>query len=358
MRRALVGVLFVAACGGSPPPADERLEPRPQPLDAPAADGRSLGVDANYADLLTIARTLDQRRDQDSDAGCLLRRRAGGWRLDADLAAAVRPLPEPPADLDERLGGEAGPIVVLSRWGAYGEARLGALALTAVTTTLPPRREPAIVWFVTEAGVTSRSTIAPVESGAGSIQEAVARLPAEVGALFITAEAGVPLARLADVLRRVPESLFGRAGLAVPLAAGTRLPSPPPTAPIEGPETLCPEGLPALADTDPIGTLEAEPIVSSLGPLRRGVEACVGATEGPGAAGGRVSMALRIGADGRVATACVVEDETGDPALRACLVRATRSIAFPAPTPSGFVDFQLPLALSPLESQRQRPLCD
>jgi len=273
-------------------------------------------------------------------------------------AALLRPLPEPPADLDERLSHEAGPVVVLSRWGAYGQARPGVLALTAVTTTLPPRREPAAVWFVSDAGVTSRSTGAPVESGAGSVDEAVAQVPAEVGALFVTAEASVPLSRLADVLGRVPESLVGRAGLAVALAPDTRLPAPPPVVAIEGQDALCVDGLPDLQDSDPIGTLAPEQIVSSLGPLRQAVEACAGASDGPGAAGGRVAMALRIAADGRVASACIVEDATGDPALRACIVRATRSIAFPAPEPAGFVDVQLPLALSLLESQRQRPLCD
>lgn len=356
MRIALSWMLALASCGGSPPPVDE---PAAREDDPPSGtDDRSLGAAATYGDLLAGARALDDRRDQDSDAGCLVRRLASGWRLEADLAVAVRPLPAAPADLDERLRTDPGPLVLLSRWGAYGEARDGALAFSAVTMTLPPRREPAVVWIVTDEGVIVRSSGAALEAGAGPLDAAVAALPADVGALFVAAEAGVPLARLAEVLARVPASLHGRVGLAVVLAPGTRLPAPPPAPTPAESEARCPDGLPALGDDEPLGSLRPERIVSSLGPLRQSVEICVGATDGPGAAGGRVVIALRIGGDGRVAHACVVEDGPDDPALRACVVRATRGIAFPAPEPAGFVDVSLPLALAPAESQRQRPLCE
>jgi hypothetical protein len=69
-------------------------------------------------------------------------------------------------------------------------------------------------------------------------------------------------------------------------------------------------------------------------------------------------LALRIGAEGDVTDACALEDETGDPVLRECLLRAARTSAFPTPSPPSSLDVQLPLVLAPLDSQRQTPLCE
>lgn len=359
---ALCGLALLAACGGTdaPPPqtgsggdGEEPAEERERP---PAADLRDLDPDATFADLARAARELDDRRDQDSSEGCLLRR---GWHLAADLAVAVRPLAEPPDDLDERLEGDPGAVVVLSRWGMYGEAREGGVALTAVTTTMPPRTEPAILWAVTDRGVYVRhSRVAVTEPGPLSLEQATAMIPADAGALFVTAEAGLPLSRLADVLAAAPDRLTGTVGLAVALAPDTRLPEPPEQGGQADTDGLCPNGLPPLAEGAPVGNLLPQRIVSSLGPLRQGAEICVGATDGPGAAGGRVVLALRIGADGSLAEACVVEEAAPDPSLRACLLRSARSTMFPTPDPPGAVDVQLPLVLAPLDEQRQRPLCD
>ncbi|MCB9594365.1 MAG: hypothetical protein H6719_16660 [Sandaracinaceae bacterium] len=367
MRWLLLSVLL-AACGPTPPPVetggDEEPDPDPPPDEAgeddappPAEDLRALGPDATFTDLLRAARTLDDRRDQDSDAGCLLGRGRGGWRLNADLAVAVRPLVHPPDDLDARLAA-ATPIVVLSRWGRYGVAADGALVLNAVTSTLPPPREPAVVWVITEQGVYARSTAAPSAREAGTAEAARAALPADVGALFVAASGDVSLARLAAVLAVVPAELAGRVALAVPLAEGVRLPAAAGTETPGGDPSRCPDGLPALAEDAPLGTLRPDRIVQSLGPLRQGAEICVGATAGPGAAGGRVALAMRIGGDGRVAEACVAESSVVDAALHECLVRAARAMAFDAPSPPGFVDVQLPLSLAPLPVQRQRALCE
>jgi hypothetical protein len=329
---------------------------------APADDPRQLGADATFTDLLRAARTLDDRRDQRSDAGCLVRPPSAGrgWRLEADLAVAVRPLRNAPDDLDELLSADGSPVDVLSRWGARGPGEPAHPTFAAVTTTLPPQRPTARVWVVTDRGVYVRSTDAPTEATApGSVDEAVAALgdPASLGALFVSAEGGLPLSRLAEVLEAVPDDLAGRVGLAVALEPGTRLPETPQGEEEAAEDAHCPDGLPALAEDAPVGSLRPQVIVSSLGPLRQGAEICVGTTGGPGAAGGRVVMALRIGPDGRVEEACAVEDETNDPALRACLANAARATAFPAPDPPGHVDVQLPLVLSPVESQRQRPVC-
>lgn len=355
---AAIAAATLLACGPTPPPEDpsdldESIEEAPPEREE---DARALGADATFVDLARAARRLDDRRDQESDRGCLLAR---GWRLEADLAVAVRPLPAPPEDLDARLAADAGPVTVLSRWGAYGDGDPSHVSLTAATTTLPPRREPARVWFVTDRGVYVRSTEGAAGVGPGSVEDAADALgaPDAVGALFVTAESGVSLARLADVLRAIPDALSGRVGLAVALAEGTRLPEPPATAPPTE-DASCPGGLPPLAEDAPIGRLRPEAIVGSLGPLRQAAATCVGAAEGEGAGGGRVALAIRIGPGGLVQEACAVEDATNDPSLRACLARAARTTAFPAPDPPGAVDVQLPLVLAPLPSQRQRPLCD
>ncbi len=358
-------VLFSLACGGPRPSAEpeRRGEDDREPTsgeEAPRADARSLAADASFAQLLDAARTLDDRRDQESAAGCLLRRPGRGWRLEADLAVAVRPLPAAPDDLDGALASEAGPVNVLSRWGAYGPGDPAAPSFAAVTTTLPPRREPALVWAITERGAYVRSSAAAArELDPIPVARLGATLPSAsaVGALFVTAEAGTPLSRLTEALAAIPAELSGRVGLAVPLAAGTRLPAAPRAEEGDASAGACPNGLSELPESAPEGDLRPDVIVQSLGPLRQAAATCVSATQGPGAAGGRVALALRIGPDGRVHEACAVRDETNDPALRECLVRAARAVAFPAPSPPGFLDVELPLALAPLESQRQAPLC-
>lgn len=360
MRLASVLVLALA-CGGPRAPApvsvDEADHPVPVDEEPPPPDVRSLAPDATFAELLDAARTLDDRRDQESEAGCLLRR---AWRLEADLAVAVRPLPAAPDDLDDVLAAEPGPINVLSRWGAYGPGDPQQPSFSAVTTTLPPRREPAIVWAITERGAYVRSSAEPArELDPVPLARLASTLPSAdaVGALFVTAEAGTPISRVAEALATLPAELAGRVALAVPLAPGTRLPAPPTIAEGDASAGLCTEGLPELPDSAPAGDLRADAIVQSLGPLRQAAGTCVSSTQGPGAAGGRVTLAMRIGPDGRVHEACAVRDETQDPALRECLVRAARAVAFPSPDPPGFVDVQLPLVLAPLESQRQAPLC-
>ena len=50
-----------------------------------------------------------------------------------------------------------------------------------------------------------------------------------------------------------------------------------------------------------------------------------------------------------------MEDATGDSALRACIVRAARELAFEPP--GGAVDFALPLLLEPGRAQRQVAVC-
>lgn len=349
--------LVLLACGAPPTPAPRQAPSSEAPPSEarPPDDPRALGPAPRFADLVAAARTLDDRRDQESNAGCLLRR---GWRLEADLAVAVRPLPPAPDDLDDTLARHPGPVNILSRWGAYGSGAPSAPSFSAVTTTLPPRREPALVWALTDEGVYVRSSREPMSAAPIALDALSLPEPDAVGALFITAEAGTSLERLAQLLARAPDALAGRVGLAVALAPETRLPEiAGASAPVDPRAHLCPGGLPALADDAPLGDLRPDAIVQRLDPLRQAASACVSASEGPGAAGGRVVLGIRIGPGGVVTDACAVEDATADPALRGCLVRAARSVAFPAPSPDGSVDVQLPLLLAPLALQHQAPLC-
>lgn len=351
------------ACGGeTTPPDDDGSGPGGEDVveaPPPREDVRELGTEATYADLLRAARTLDDRRDQDSSAGCLLRR---GWRLEADLAVAFRvregdddtpdPMRTPPSDLDARF--ENGEVVaVLSRWGLYGESTAERVALSAVSTTVPPATDPAVVWALTDRGVYQRASDGAASSGPVPLEQV--SVPESAGALFVTAEASIALTQLAALLERVPASLTGRVAFAVVLEPGTVLRAPSAEADIEG---LCPDGLPPPPDGMPEGRIRTDRIVSSLGPLQRGAGPCVGTASGPGAGGGRVVLGLRIGPDGRLLDACMVEEYAADAQLRRCLLDAARATIFAAPDPPGFVDVSLPMSLEAVVESPQRALCD
>jgi hypothetical protein len=116
--------------------------------------------------------------------------------------------------------------------------------------------------------------------------------------------------------------------------------------------------LPAPAPGSPEGDLDAKAIVAQLGPLRAAAEACLAHARGPASAGGRLVLALRIAADGRTQQACLMEDAIGDAALAGCVIDAANALRFPAPSPAGFVDVHLPLALAPEGPPMQRALCE
>lgn len=366
MRALVLASILLAACGGPASQGSSRVE-RPEAhgqsgsdrattrSESPRSD-RDLGADATFADLATAARRQDDRRDSDADAGCLVRASGAGYRLEADLAVAVRPLPAPPDDLDARMEPDRGPVRVLTRFGAYGEAAGARTALVAINTTLPPTRGVALAIVLTDRGAYARrSDQSGGERDASRVEWLVDHVGwTEVDLVAVTAEAGVPLRALVELMERIPETMAGRVTLAVVLEEGTRLPDAPAIQAGE-PAELCPDGLPELAESDPLGDLPAARIRGALDPLRSAAELCVGTSTGPGAAGGRVAMAVRIGPEGRVAGACVMEDSTGDAALRACLVRAARELSFDAP--GGYLDFALPLALEPGRAQRQVPVC-
>ncbi len=344
--------MWLSACAGSPTPS-----PRTERAQAAASRGddaergpsarasaRDLRPDASFADLVAAARRQDELRDQDSSAGCLLRLGPPA-RLEADLAAAVRPLPEPPPALEERLG----EVAVLTRYEAFGRAD-APLQLAAFTTSRPPRGRAVGVLAIT------RSALFLGRTGAGERfreldRARLATLDDGVSALFVTADAGVSVRRLAEVLAALGP-MAGRVGLAVALPEGVRRPEG--ELPEDETAPLC--ELPEPSD-EGVGELARDALARGVAPLGERVPACTGGTSGAGARGGRVVLQFRVDADGRVREACVVEDETDDGVLRACLLRAARELSFPAPV-GGSLDVALPLSIRPADAFQQRALCD
>jgi hypothetical protein len=337
-------------------------------VEAPyaAVSPRVLAPEATFRDVVAAIAALDDGPDESSTAGCVLREGRDGepHHLEADLSVAVRPVPAPDSDLDGRLGRSAR---VLTRWGPIGAAHPD-LALVALTGTPPASGEAAIVLVVTDEGVYGRvARAAPLDRadfGPASIDQAgariadlVARPELAAAPIFVTAERGVRVervARLFEWLARVPSASVA---LAVALAPGTRLPDAPAQETGPGAAT-CPDGLPATSDDAPEGDLPADTIRAGIEPLRAASIECL-AHAGAGAVrGGVAELAFRIGADGAVQDACFVRDATDDPALRACIVRAALGIRFAAPSPAGTVDVVLPLRLAAEPAPPVRARCD
>jgi hypothetical protein len=142
------------------------------------------------------------------------------------------------------------------------------------------------------------------------------------------------------------------------LPAGTRLPAIGATHQAPSLQLLCNEGLPEPAAGRGEGELAAAAIVQALTPVREAARACLQDATGPARAGGRVTLALRIGETGVVEHACLLQDGIGDATLGACVLQSARSARMPAPAPPGFVDVHVPLALTPESLPQPRALCE
>jgi hypothetical protein len=357
----LVCCAALAACGE----AGQLQRTTPATQAAPTAGGdlpsdpRALHDSATFAELVAAARSLDAKPTAAAPAGCLLRARAGAFRLEADVLAGARPLPPPPDALAKHLDLEAQPVNVLSAWGGLDASPTSTLSVVAFTTTTPrAARASAFVAFITQRGVYLRGDDPALREQPGALSHAafgalLAR--AAIGrepTLYVTAEAAINVEALRAVLLAIPARY--EVGLAVALPPGTQIPA----APNANPEGLCPDGLPAPADDEPEGDLDAAALTTALTPLREAALQCAMQAGGRALLGGRLVLALRIAATGRASELCLVEDAIGELVLRRCLIESARQIAFPVPQPSGSVDVQLPLELSLSGPSAQRPLCD
>lgn len=367
-RFAMLGLLAcLCACASAPSaqPAAATITPTPPPERPPAQlDLRALGNGGTFADLVGAARVLLRDGRGDSNAGCLLDRDGAGFKLKADLMPALDELPDVPVDLDAQLQRTRGPARVLTAWGpaGHGEPELALTSFTALPAEYA--RGPVVVLVLTDAGMYVRFGNTQVSDAGPELpsNEAVSRvidspmlsMPGNENATFyVSAEAGVSLERVAQLLSVLPADKA--VALAIVLPAGTKLPAaPPPPAPSAD---ACPDGLPELDANEAQGDLERSAIVAALAPLQDAASECMRNATGTARAGGKLVLALRIAGDGSVPRACTVRDAIGDPALATCVLSGARRLRFPAPNPPGSVDVQLPLSLSPVGPQRQQAFC-
>ncbi len=332
--------LFLFACAPKPvaPPA---ASPTPAATSQPRGD--HFTADATFADLVRAASEL---LDTDRPAACLLAREPAGFQLRAELAASIRPLPLPAEDLDGLLK-QSDRAELLSAWGRHGDGS-AKLALVSFTLAAPAKHGVAIVGTdrgLSVRGASTTGLIARDELDVSQAVAAIAQLPEAT--VFVAAEALYPLAKLADLLA----SLQGReVTLATNLSADTSLRARPPVR-----VTRCPEGLPNT--TAPEGALPHAALLEGVAPLREAGAECLLRGDARGAAGGRLSMGLRIDPSGKVAVACVVRDELQDDAVAGCVTELAHRLTFPPPSPGGVVDVELPVALRPGPRVSQPALC-
>jgi hypothetical protein len=323
------------------------------PLSAPSASTQPgselLAPDATYG---ALVRTASEREGQLRERGaCLLVERAAGFDLRAELAGAVRPLPAAPDDLDEALK-RVERVELLGAFGRYGDGN-GQLALAAFTAATPAREAAALI--LTDRGISLRgpsgSTLTPRDAlDASSAIDALSLAPG-AGLVFVAAEAGRPVRDVHALLAQLAQRGIP-AVLSVSLSLNTTLPLPVgATARV----ARCPDGLPA---TDaPEGSLPKQRLLDGLTPLREHAPDCLLRGDARGAAGGRLSLALRIAPSGQVQDACIVVDQLADSGVGACVIELARGLTFDAPSGGGVIDVELPIVLRAVSSVSQRAAC-
>lgn len=348
----LLALALVGCAHRAPqPPEPPRAQPpasEPSAVSTARVGSDLLPSDARFADLVHAADALESRASP--AAGCLLEETPEGTHLRAELASAVRPLPAPPEDLDATLA-SATEIDILSVWGRHGTG--GApLALASFTAT-PPTRS-ALALLVTDRGLALRgpSGRGVVPRDALSTEALRGILASEPEAtLFVAAEAGTPVRALYRTLEVIAQA--GRpVALAVSLSPRTALPTAPaPRTPV----ARCASGL--STTEEPEGALPVSALTAGLAPLKQSAADCLTRGDARGAAGGRLSLALRVNASGRVQEACLAADELGDPGVASCVLDLARGLSFAPPSPRGVLDIELPMVLRPAPAPVQRPVC-
>jgi hypothetical protein len=349
-------------CGSQPPPAASSsasatraaggsavgAQASPATTSSPPGPIQSLAADAPYSALVQAA---SQRESSLAPAGaCLLGSTAGRYVLDAEITSAVRPLPAPSDDLDDALK-RAEQVEILSTWGRHGDGT--AKLAVAGFTHAPPARE-ALALFITDRGLSLRgpSGGAFKARDALSLSAVLEVLASEPRAsVFVVPEAAIAVSRLHEVLAQLMGHAVS-AALAVNLAPDTTLPLPTnATARV----AACHDGLPETAEPD--GKLPIAQLTSGIEPLKERAAGCLQRGDARGAAGGHLSIALRISANGRVQEACVMRDELGDPGVAACVIDLARALSFGPPAPGGVIDIAFPVALVPSAMPTQALVC-
>jgi hypothetical protein len=298
----------------------------------------------NFAELVRTAAA----REGEKTETCIFEQSPGGLRMLGFSTTALRPLPPPEAELDAALAKNI-TVNVLTPFGRYGTA---AGALTLASFTYAPPTHEAIALMLSDQGIALRGTNANVPPRdkltlADVLPTVAALMPATV---FVSAEAQVPSDALADLLRALQAQHIPLA-LAVNLAPATHLPEAP-SAPLAD---TCPSGLPDTSE--PEGALDVSALTPALSELRTRAAECLSSADPRGAAGGHISLLLRVSSTGSLANACIDRDETGDARLRGCILEQAQKLHFPTPTPKGSVDLALPLSLVPAHAPVAPLLC-
>ncbi|MDB4972828.1 MAG: hypothetical protein JWN48_1169 [Myxococcaceae bacterium] len=318
---------------------------------APRVPGGVLPRSARYADLVRSATELEGSARPPSS--CLLMQTASDFRLQGELSSAVRPLPLPPEDLDEPLK-SAAHVELLGAWGRHGDGN-GKLALAAFTSSAPTPL--AFALLLTDRGIALRSPsgshVSPVDGLdlAGALATLSQVDPERRAGVFVTAEASVPLSELYRVLSGLTSS-ERQVTLAVSLAGNTALPLP---LSATTKSVRCPDGL--SATSEPEGSLPASAIVEALAPLKERAGDCLSRGDARGAAGGRLTLAMRIAESGHVQEACVSTDQLDDPGVAKCVIDVAGQLVFPRPNPGGVIDIELPISLQASPQPAQHATC-
>ena len=321
----------------------------PEPADA-SAFVRS----DRFADLVSRIPSLIDDRGRVVER-CLVRSRSTDVLVMADLAPAISPMPTPSETVIEAAR-RAGEVRLVSRWGMDGE--LGPYVAT-FTHHAPPEAGLAIVVFVEadSSFIRSTSAVAPREDGLTDVRLA-ARLSSATGAggplVVVTAGPAVPLARLEAVLTALDAT-------AAPIALGVAFVADEPVEDVavrssDG-ANLCASLPPASTDVT-AGSLSPESIRDAVRSLDPSLRACVSLGDPRTVGrGGRIRIAVRVGASGRTEERCALEDSLGDPRVRACILDAVGAHAFPVPAPIGTVDVTFPLTIRRSTDADQSALC-
>jgi len=214
---------------------------------------------------------------------------------------------------------------------------------------------PAVAVFATARGAYVRAvqgdfaSIPTTPFPLDALGPTLSRLRRATLTVFLTAEADLPVATLADVLRSVPAE--SAVALCVTLPANTVLPEQaPPAEPSAGYCETLPDPDEGETEADlPVATLQA-----GLAPMQELARNCMHSSEA--SSPGRVVLALRI-ADGHVRDACLVEDDLQVAVLTTCLVESAKSMHFEQVAEGTFIDVHLPLRLDPIDDPAPTLIC-
>jgi hypothetical protein len=355
LRTLRVLTLLCLGCGAAQAPKNQPLavDPsRPLPAIEPAPPTDRLAPEASFAELVRSAGQLDGRARP--PGMCLLSRTSSGFQLGGEVVAAVRPLPPAPEELDEALK-SVERVELLGAWGRHGDGN-GKLALVGFTASAPARSAVALI--LTDRGLSLRGASGTAVSPRDALDRNAAL--AALGALstgesaptiFVSAEAAIALRDVYALLEVL--TLRGlEVVLSVSLATNTTLPLPASATALVA---RCEDGLSA---TDaPEGSLSSSEIMAGIAPLKERTPDCLLRGDARGAAGGRLSIAFRVAANGRVQEACISQDELGDPGVAACVIDIARTLSFAPPSAGGVLDLELPIALRASSRAIQRAAC-